>query len=233
MLSLIIDGGTKEEREEKARAIIIKNKVSNFDQFILKEESYGINEIRNLQHWLSFSPYQSDKKVVLISQAEKLTIEAQNAFLKSLEEPPENTLIILLSSTIDFLLPTIVSRCQIINLSAKSQVTVSEKEMSLMIDNLMIILKKEISEKFKLAAEIAKSREEVIDWLDKEIFVLRKLMIGEKILPETTLSSYPIITSYPSLIRQFIRTKTLIQANINTRLSLENLFLNLDTSGVS
>ena len=71
-----------------------------------------IDQIRELQRELSFRPLEARKKVCLIDQAEKMNPSAANALLKTLEEPSDNTLIILLSSRPDAMLSTVRSRCQ-------------------------------------------------------------------------------------------------------------------------
>ena len=79
-----------------------------------KSQEIGIGRIRDLQHQLLFYPYKSSLKVVIIEEAHNLTREAANAFLKTLEEPSSKSLIILTSSAWDSILPTILSRCQLI-----------------------------------------------------------------------------------------------------------------------
>lgn len=58
-------------------------------------------------------PYEGDKKVVIIYEADKMTVDAQNAFLKTIEEPPKGVFIILLCENLEVILETIRSRCQI------------------------------------------------------------------------------------------------------------------------
>ncbi|MFQ5715800.1 MAG: DNA polymerase III subunit delta' [Nitrospinales bacterium] len=76
-------------------------------------ESYiRIDAIRDLQRKLSFLPYEGRTKVAVIESAEQMNPQAGNAFLKTLEEPPKATVLVLIASTPYQLLPTIVSRCQ-------------------------------------------------------------------------------------------------------------------------
>lgn len=76
--------------------------------------SISISDIRELQKNIQKKPYERGIKVVIIYEAEKMTEEAQNALLKTLEEPPGYAVIILLSQNENALLSTIVSRCQLI-----------------------------------------------------------------------------------------------------------------------
>jgi len=68
--------------------------------------------IRNLGHTLAVKPYEASQRVVVIDQAQTMNPEAGNSLLKLLEEPPENTVLILIADNKHNLLPTIVSRCQ-------------------------------------------------------------------------------------------------------------------------
>ncbi|HZJ77123.1 MAG TPA: DNA polymerase III subunit delta' [Oscillospiraceae bacterium] len=75
-----------------------------------------IDTIRELIGEMQLKPYEGRCKVCIICDADKMNIEAQNALLKTLEEPPSYAVLILLTAKSESLLPTIVSRCQVINL---------------------------------------------------------------------------------------------------------------------
>ena len=62
------------------------------------------------------SPYSSPKKIYIMNEGEKMTVQAQNALLKTLEEPPEYAVIIILTTNLETLLPTILSRCVVLNM---------------------------------------------------------------------------------------------------------------------
>ena len=82
-----------------------------------EEKQIKIGAVRDFQTQLFYRAFQGKWKVGIIRQAEKLTIQAMNALLKILEEPPANTSLILTSSNRSRLLPTVVSRSQIIRFS--------------------------------------------------------------------------------------------------------------------
>ncbi|HOM02505.1 MAG TPA: DNA polymerase III subunit delta' [Acetivibrio sp.] len=82
----------------------------DFSVLECKGLSIGVEEIRNLQHDICVRPLYSKRKVYLIRQAEKMTPQAQNCLLKTLEEPPEYAVIILAASNYEALLETIRSR---------------------------------------------------------------------------------------------------------------------------
>ena len=75
--------------------------------------SIKIAQIRKLQSDILVKPYKS-YKIYVIDEAQKMTVEAQNALLKTLEEPPKYAIIILITNNKESLLDTIKSRCEII-----------------------------------------------------------------------------------------------------------------------
>lgn len=82
-----------------------------------KKASIGVSEVREIIEEVNKRPYEGDKKVIVIYDAEKLTIQAQNALLKTIEEPPSGVYILLLTTNLEVILDTIKSRCQIYKLT--------------------------------------------------------------------------------------------------------------------
>lgn len=83
-----------------------------------------IDQIRDVLKNVSLRPSEGKSRVLIIQEAELMNVNASNAFLKTLEEPPEQTVVILLTTASDRLLPTIVSRCQKLELRPVNQQTV-------------------------------------------------------------------------------------------------------------
>jgi len=79
-----------------------------------------IDQIRELQHTLSLAPYSARYRVALIPNFQRMTIQAQNALLKTLEEPQDRVIILLTVNALESLLPTIVSRCEVVRLHPAS-----------------------------------------------------------------------------------------------------------------
>jgi DNA polymerase-3 subunit delta' len=71
-----------------------------------------IDQVRSLARQLRFAPLEGGWRVVIINNAQAMNLEASNAILKMLEEPPKGTIMILTATQTSDLLPTIVSRCQ-------------------------------------------------------------------------------------------------------------------------
>ncbi|MFD3158633.1 DNA polymerase III subunit delta' [Haloimpatiens sp. FM7330] len=84
-------------------------------------KSIGVEQVRELTEEINRKPYEGDKKVIIVYEAHKMTIQAQNAFLKTIEEPPKGVFIILLCENLEVLLDTIKSRCQIHKLKSLTE----------------------------------------------------------------------------------------------------------------
>ena len=78
------------------------------------EKSIGVDDVRQLIERLSVKPYEADRHVVVIEQADRMTAQAQNALLKTLETPPGPDVFFLISTQLTAMLPTIVSRCRVV-----------------------------------------------------------------------------------------------------------------------
>ncbi len=134
-------------------------------------DSIKIEQIREIRKEIELKPFKCKKKVYIVDKAEKMTLEASNCLLKTIEEPPYYAIIILICSKIDAILPTIVSRCQIVNFrlisSLKIKKLLLDKINGLGKDEAEIISKLaqgSIGRAFKLST-------------DKEYFVRRETLI--------------------------------------------------------
>src|SRR5207302_9541257 len=95
-----------------------------------RSEAISIDEIRfhpergaqahdqSLQQFLSLKPFVAPTRVALLANVERMTEAAQNCVLKTLEEPPTNTVLVLTTAYPDHLLPTVLSRCQVVGMSS-------------------------------------------------------------------------------------------------------------------
>jgi DNA polymerase-3 subunit delta' len=75
-----------------------------------------VDQVRELQHSLSLAPYAARYRVAILLRFEEAHISAANALLKTLEEPPQQVVLILTAESAESLLPTIVSRCEVLRL---------------------------------------------------------------------------------------------------------------------
>lgn len=84
-----------------------------------KPNTVSVDDIRTqLNNTIDIKPYSSRHKIYIINEAEKMNVQAQNALLKTIEEPPAYAVIILLTTNADAFLPTILSRCVRLDIKA-------------------------------------------------------------------------------------------------------------------
>ena len=81
------------------------------------KSSFGVDDVRDIIEEVSKKPFEGDKKVIIIHEGNKLTTQAQNALLKTIEEPPIGVHIIILCESLELILDTIKSRCEIYKLT--------------------------------------------------------------------------------------------------------------------
>ncbi|GAA0728799.1 DNA polymerase III subunit delta' [Clostridium malenominatum] len=103
------------KEENKEYVDIIECKVGK------NKKSIGVDEIRGVIEEINNKPFEGDKKVIIIYNAELMTAQAQNSFLKTLEEPPKGVFMIMLCEETENILDTIKSRCQIYKLNHLSK----------------------------------------------------------------------------------------------------------------
>lgn len=109
----------KVERGAHPDLLVVLPEARAVDRGLLSREELGrtpsrdlrIEQVRDLEGMLALAPVEAKCRVVLLVGADSMNVPAQNAFLKTLEEPPVGTHLVLLAETADALLPTIRSRC--------------------------------------------------------------------------------------------------------------------------
>jgi len=219
MDSFLITAKDKVKATQTWQELCKKEKIGKFDVSIIEpEKPVGIGDIRDVQKKLYLKPLQSPKKAVILDATTGITVDAQNALLKSLEEPPDNTIIILIAKDKESVLPTIISRCKLIDLNAMGGLVFDEKEKKTYEKLLDELQKADTGEKLKMAQDFGKNKEEAALWSEKMILVIREKMLeaeGDR-------------KSFLVLLKEFeSANKILKTSNANPRLTLENLFFSI------
>lgn len=158
MHSFIVEGGSKDSRSSVVQDLLSTQ--TELIHLVAEKSSLTIKQVQDLNGPLSISPRLP--RIVWIEEADKLTIPAQNALLKMLEEPPESTSFYLTLNSATSLLPTVLSRCSLINLpntpNLPNSANILSELKSIMSltpgDRLMAIVKRDRSESILWIAEI-------------------------------------------------------------------------------
>lgn len=178
-----------------------------------EDEKLGIGEARIIQEFLSLKPYQGKNQAVVLLVAENLTLDAQSALLKTLEEAGEDVSIILGVPSEDQLLPTIISRCQIINLPICAPTYEVGARLQEDIDTL---LKSSTEERFKFIEKLE----------DKENF-LKALTsyFRNQLLLDIKPRGFDNKTR--SFLKDLVEAEKWAKQNVNIRAILEYLMLKI------
>lgn len=206
------------------------------DLYIVNPETIGINseEINKLLNYMETKSLRDNgRRVYIIYGFERLTRDISNKILKFLEEPQENIYAILLTENFEKILPTIVSRCQVMNFSFPSKEDNVEK-----IESMMKFLSTLIVDKKKT---IAYENDYFYESLTNRLDFYENFEILERIISETLNSNYQNVENkyvledlktYPNLtiinlLNITNKLKCLIKNNINLNLLLDRYIIEI------
>lgn len=197
--------------------------------------SIGVDDIRlQVNADIQVKPYDSKYKVYIIEDGDKLTEAAQNALLKTMEEPPEYAVILLLVSNITALLPTILSRCVQLNLKPVDKAAIKEY---LMLRHQIPDYKAEMAAafsggnvgkavKYASSEEFEKMKDDVLHILKYiDEMELHEVISGLKLLT----ANKPVIEDYIDLMILWYRDVVMYKATMDPDLLLyreERSFIN-------
>jgi DNA polymerase III gamma/tau subunit len=184
--------------------------------------SIGIDRVKQFLRELQYQPYEAEKQIGVILFSDAITKEAQNSLLKTLEEPSEQTEFILTVSHEKKILPTILSRTNIIHIDKTLNDEFESDDF-----NLNEFLKLDIPEKFK---EI----EEIVDKDKTERGTVKKFLshlthyYREKLIYFVRNNQNKNVYKTSTDLKEISKAIHFISKNTNKRLTLENLILQLE-----
>lgn len=199
----------------KEKLLFVKNtlKITRADYLEIEEPAkIKISYVREIQKFISLKPHSSPYKIAVIFGAERLTDEAANALLKTLEEPQERSIIILVVKNKKELLATIISRCQIIRTNQSKEIT--DLDLSKTQKEIEDIKKFSIYKKFDYAKNIINCQTDLKNLFNSYLACYRR---------EYLHSANPKTKKIITVINKSLGL--LAKTNANSRLILENLLL--------
>ncbi len=217
------------------------NSSNHPDVCLIEPEGFSlkIGQMRWLQNQISLKPFEGRKKVYIIEEAEKMTSPAANSLLKTLEEPPGESLLILGTSNLFAFLPTIISRCQVVRLDPRSSKKAEQEGKEEVGELLKRGLSPDREELFALSRESAGSREGaekalnlVLAWY-RDILILKEsgesglLFFPEKRKELAEEGNRISGQDLEESIRWLLEARKSLERNANPRLVLEVTFLRL------
>jgi DNA polymerase III delta prime subunit len=183
----------------------------------LSKKTLGISELSGIKEFALLKSYNRKDKVIIIQDGETLTTEAQNSLLKILEEPPQNTLIVIRCNVFPKFVNTIFSRCQIVDLTLGNNISGEE-------DEFKNFLNMEFYEKLIVINKLLKTS----DTEEKQYKIENLLkVITENLLSdiERNIDNHDKILRLISLLDRIKDIKKKFKQNVNSRLLLDNLAL--------
>jgi len=189
-----------------------------------EKDAHRIEAMRRLQVEAYLQSYEGGKKLFILQSAELLLPEAANNLLKVLEEPPEDTVFVLVCADWDKLLPTIQSRCQLFTFGGRHSIVLAEDRLQALMPQATEFLERLPS--LTLTQAVQESRREERDkegwlhYLAALTLVLAQAAKGERSLP---LCQKKSLTAALMLEH----TSGLLRRNINQKLLLDIIFLRL------
>ncbi len=179
----------------------------------LEKNSIGIDEVKALQKEMMFKPFQEGKQIAIINDSQKLTHEAQNSLLKSLEESSDNSIYILSVDNEKNLLPTIRSR---------SRIVYTQHEASEDSDALTDIFEKDLVTQFSQVEKFSENRDSALEFINE-------VENSIKVKFETDIKNGNIDGSRKNLEALVIvqKSREKIAGNCNKRLTLESMIVQL------
>ena len=195
-----------------------------------------VSQVREVQNFLSYKSYNGGYKIVIVDDAHLMNQEAQNCFLKTLEEPKGETILFLITSKPDMLLPTIFSRCQIMKFSKPKDLPEnpekSAKEKELMRD-LLPVIGSNFADKFKYVKSIDFEKNdaaEIVQVFQKYLRHLMMVKIGTENseAQDAIFSKYSILDIKKALTLAEEINNKLIFTNASPKLALEILLMELE-----
>ena len=156
--------------------------------------SMGVDEVREIIEEVSKRPYEGDKKVIIIHEGSKLTVQAQNALLKTIEEPPQGVYIILLAESLETLLDTIKSRCQVYKLTP-----LNNRQMEMYINTLGRYSEEEIRASLAYGEGIPGKAERLLN--DSNLSELREVIMN--LLKDINYAKEDLVLIYENKLENY------------------------------
>lgn len=232
----------------KCESCIAFDGENNPDVIIIDEEEKSIKteSIKKMVKGVYEKPLKSSKKIYIINDSEKMTKEAQNSLLKTLEEPPEYVVIILITENENLLLNTIKSRCTKIkfnnlNKNEVKQILKTNYQIESISENVLELaqgsVKKTLSaidkeENINAIKEVFSDIDNIniIDLLNKKDSILKNKDDAQEILNYINMELFKKTNEnikYATCINIVEQTKERLKKNSNYDMTIDNLLLKI------
>lgn len=220
MHAFLVTGSSIEKRLLKAEELLSNMDLKEINRVSPENSKHLIAGVRNLNSTLRISPLDREKgRGIILEEANLLTQDAANAFLKTLEEPPPGNYLVLTAPTRESVLETIASRCTIIDLGTPD-LDLSKEDLELARENFEKITISSVGEKFNFVDGV-KDRDQARAFVIGQIYIVRERL--HTVVADFSLR--PSALDLAALLDSLEKTRVYLEANVNVKLALSELVL--------
>lgn len=208
-------------RETYIREQLERFKINKLDIYdLLSAEKIGIEDAHKVRAFLQKSPLSSPYNVVLLD-GDLLTIPTQHALLKTLEEPPQKSLIFISVSRQEVLLDTIISRCFVVNLTIDA-INIPSVEGSAEHEFWQRIMLQKPIERMLVTASVIGDKQKNEAWVKSQIIYFRSVLLSLYTNKPLSTFSTQQLTNF---IKQLSFVYTQLKNNVSPKMLFDQLFL--------
>ncbi len=178
---------------------------------IMSEKSITVDTVRSIQQYVQYGPHNAAFMCVVIHNAHDMTVEASNAFLKSLEEPMPGVCFILTTTHPTRLLQTIVSRCQLLDFP----MTTDSLEDTKSLISFSRYCEMPVSDRFVYHAELSRNTDQIFNQLSQWLKDIQTQFSGGE-------------TEHLRSLKEIVEIISRLEYNLNHRLQLDALAVNIN-----
>lgn len=206
----------KKTRETYIREKLELNKINKLDTYdLLSVEKIGIEDAHKIRAFLQKKPLTSPYNAVILD-GDLLTIPTQHALLKTLEEPPQKSLIYISVSRKEVLLDTIISRCFVVNLK-NNRINVAPIQESKEHEFWQNVIDQKPVERMLITGNIIGDKQKNEVWVKSQIIYFRSVLLS-------LYTNKPLIVLSTLQISNFIRQLTFVYTQLKNNVSPKMLF---------
>lgn len=221
MHAYIIIGSSISSRRPAAETLIRQYAAHAADivELTTTERSIGVEDVRRFTELLRLSPVAGATRLGHIPAADMLTPEAQNALLKTLEEPPPRAVIMLGTATTAVLLPTVLSRCQILRAEGESAPAAAAGP------DIIDLMSRSRGERLAALETAAQSRDDAMAWVAAAgASIHHSLLAAYGLVPAGTSARVPPAV-LADLGKRLMKAQEQLQANVTPKLAVDMVIL--------
>ncbi len=227
MHAFIIASPKASSRQKTRNMLLEKYKIDKFNLITVFENEGSIENIRQIQKSLKYKLELGEYRMLLIESANKLSLEAQAAILKTIEEPPPQTIVVIETDNKNALLPTILSRSRVFEDFVYDKIAMDQEKI---LDSYWakVLKTADVGSLLEFSSEIVGSspdREQLEMWAREQIIYFRQILLAKASRELTPGKLTPL--QVVKILKRLMFVRKNIHYNVNSKLLIDDFFLSL------